>query len=158
MIPFCLINAILYLFRFLAFANAVVSACCLVSLVLVFLLHLQGSNPNHYFFLFLHDLVCMLKNWFYYDEYISQALSLTWLSCWVLQFMMCLVLGGCSAATAIGFVGQYGNSHTGWTPICDHFGKFCHRVSKSVILSYLSVISLLILVISSAIKSRQIQV
>ncbi|KAK9926570.1 hypothetical protein M0R45_023791 [Rubus argutus] len=116
-------------FKFLAFANAVVSACCLVSLVLVFLLHLQGSNPNHYFFLFLHDL-----------------------------FMMCLVLAGCSAATAIGFVGQYGNSHTGWTPICDHFGKFCHRVSKSVILSYLSLIFLLILTISSAIKCRQIQV
>ncbi|PRQ16889.1 putative casparian strip membrane protein [Rosa chinensis] len=116
-------------FKFLAFANAVVSACCLVSLLLVFLLHLQGSNPNHYFLLFLHDL-----------------------------FIMCLVLAGCAAATAIGFVGRYGNSHTGWTPICDHFGKFCHRVLISVILSYLSLIILLMLTVSSAIKSRQIPV
>ncbi|KAL6177677.1 hypothetical protein ACLB2K_049202 [Fragaria x ananassa] len=114
-------------FKFLAFANAVVSACCLVSSLLVFLLHLQGSNPNHYF-LFLHDL-----------------------------FIMCLVLAGCAAATAIGFVGRYGNSHTGWSPICDHFDKFCHRVSISVILSYLSLIILLMLTVGSAINSRQIR-
>ncbi|KAB2633117.1 CASP-like protein [Pyrus ussuriensis x Pyrus communis] len=116
-------------FKFFAYANAVVSAFCLLSLFLVFLIHRHGSNPTNYFILFLHDLV-----------------------------MLCLLMAGCSAATAIGYVGQYGNSHSGWAPICDHFGKFCKRGTDSVVLSYLSLVFLLMLTISSATKSRKIQV
>ncbi|XP_021814601.1 CASP-like protein 1F2 [Prunus avium] len=116
-------------FTFFAYANAVVSAFSLLSLFLVFLFHRKGSNPANYFILFLHDLL-----------------------------MLCLLLAGCSAATAIGYVGQYGNSHSGWAPICDHFGKFCKRGTNSVVLSYLSVIFLLMLTISSSTKSRQILV
>lgn len=67
-----------------------------------------------------------------------------------MQLMMVLVVSACAAATAIGYVGKYGNSHTGWTPICDHFGKFCHRVTTSVAISYLAVLCLLILTIISA--------
>jgi uncharacterized protein (TIGR01569 family) len=72
--------------------------------------------------------------------------------------MMSLVLAGCAAATAEGFIGRYGNSHAGWIPICDHFGKFCNKMTTSVILSYLSLSFLLMLTIISASKSRQIQV
>jgi len=71
---------------------------------------------------------------------------------------MSLVLGGCAAATVIGSLGKYGNSHTGWMQICDHFGKFCKRATTSVAFSYFSLVCLLILTITSASKSRQIQV
>lgn len=74
------------------------------------------------------------------------------------QIMMSLMLAGCGAATAIGMVGMYGNSHTGWAPICDHLSKFCHGVTTSIILSLLSVLSLMMLtVISSYNYSRQLQ-
>lgn len=71
---------------------------------------------------------------------------------------MSLVLAGCAAATAIGFIGKYGDSHTGWMPICDHFGRFCDRGTISMIFSYLSLVLLLTLTVTSASKSRQIQV
>ncbi|KAL2515152.1 CASP-like protein [Forsythia ovata] len=41
-------------------------------------------------------------------------------------------MAGCSAGIAIGYLGKYGNSHTGWMPICDHFAKYCQRVTISV--------------------------
>ncbi|KAH7528172.1 CASP-like protein 1F1 [Ziziphus jujuba] len=116
-------------YKFFAVANAIACVFSVLSLFLVFLLKRQCSNPANYFFLFLHDL-----------------------------FMALLVLAGCAAATAIGYVGKHGNDHSGWQPICDHFGKFCKRITNSVILSYLAVFFLLMLTISSASKSRQIQV
>ncbi|KAJ9163941.1 hypothetical protein P3X46_023562 [Hevea brasiliensis] len=115
-------------FRFFALANVVVCAFSVLSLMFLFVVARYGSNSSHFFFMFLHDL-----------------------------FMMCLVLAGCAAATAIGFVGKYGNSHSGWMPICDHFARFCHRVTITLILSYLSLVFLLILTITSASNSRQIQ-
>ncbi|XP_057972595.1 CASP-like protein 1F1 [Malania oleifera] len=113
-------------FKFFALANAVACAFCVVSLFLAFFLARQGSiNPSTYFLLFLHDLM-----------------------------MMGLVLAACAAATAIGYVGQYGNRHTGWVSICNQFGKFCRRSTISVVLSYLSFISLLLLSVISAYMSR----
>ncbi|XP_062170643.1 CASP-like protein 1F1 [Alnus glutinosa] len=116
-------------FKFFAFANAVACSFALLSLLFVFFFCRQGLNPSNYYYLFLHDL-----------------------------FMTLLVLAGCAAATAEGFIGRYGNSHAGWTPICDNFGKFCNQMTTSVILSYLSLSFLLTLTITSASKSRQIQV
>ncbi|XP_059433369.1 CASP-like protein 1F1 [Corylus avellana] len=115
--------------KFFAFANAVACAFVLLSLLFVLFFCRQGPNPSNHYYLFLHDL-----------------------------FMMSLVLAGCAAATAEGFIGRYGNSHAGWTPICDHFGKFCNKMTTSVILSYLSLSFLFMLTIISASKSRQIQV
>ncbi|KAB5525189.1 hypothetical protein DKX38_022938 [Salix brachista] len=113
-------------FKFLAYTNIVAGCFSLLSLLFLVLVARQGSNPTHYFFLFLHDLA-----------------------------LMSLIIGGCAAATAIGFLGKHGNGHTGWMKICDHFGRFCNTVTVSVILSYLSLICLLILTITSASKSRK---
>ncbi|GMH16714.1 hypothetical protein Nepgr_018555 [Nepenthes gracilis] len=112
-------------FKFAAFANVVASAFALLSLCLTFIVIRKG-NPSNYFFLFMHDLV-----------------------------IMSVVLGGCAAATAIGYVGKYGNSEAGWLPICDHFTSFCNRVTSSVILSYASTVSFLFLTVISALNSRQ---
>ncbi|KAJ6418031.1 hypothetical protein OIU84_001423 [Salix udensis] len=114
--------------RFLSYANIVVGAFSFMSFLFLVLVGRRSSNPTQYFILFLHDLA-----------------------------LMCLLIGGCAAATAIGSLGKYGNSHTGWMQICDHFGKFCNRATTSVTFSYFSLICLLILTITSASKSRQIQ-
>ncbi|KAA8542072.1 hypothetical protein F0562_023224 [Nyssa sinensis] len=116
-------------FKFFAFANLIASVFSVLSLFLAFILGRKGSDATNYFYMFLHDLV-----------------------------MMTLVMAGCAAATAIGFVGRYGNSHTGWIAFCDHFVKFCDRVTISVILSYFSFLFYLFLTISSASKSRKTQV
>ncbi|XP_022134667.1 CASP-like protein 1F2 [Momordica charantia] len=110
-------------FKFFALANAIACGFCFLSVLLLFVLSHRLHNQPNYI-LFLHDLL-----------------------------MMVLVASGCAASTAIGYVGKYGNSHTGWSPICDHFGKFCNRVTTSVAISYLAVICLLILTIISATKS-----
>ncbi|XP_038880088.1 CASP-like protein 1F2 [Benincasa hispida] len=116
-------------FVFFALANAISCAFSFLSACLVFISipRLASGNNNHgtrnrnYYIFFLHDLL-----------------------------MMGLLLAGCSAATAIGCVGKYGNDHTGWSPICDHFPKFCDRVTASLAISYFSVLCLLILTILSA--------
>lgn len=69
-----------------------------------------------------------------------------------------LLVAGCGAATAIAQVGKYGNSYTGWIPICDNFEKFCHKLATSLILSYLTAICYLLLTIISANKARQVPV
>ncbi|XP_062114905.1 CASP-like protein 1F1 [Humulus lupulus] len=115
--------------KFLAMANGIACAFSAISFFLVIFLRRFFFNPANYFFLFLHDLMMLL-----------------------------LVLAGCAAATAIGYVGQYGNSHSGWSPICDHFQKYCKRVTASLAVSYFSVLFFLMLTIISASKSRQIQV
>lgn len=116
-------------FKFFAFANAF--ACCFTFLSLFFLLFSarRGLTPSNYYLLFLHDL-----------------------------FMMSLVLSGVAAGTAIGYVGQYGNSHIGWFQICDRMTKFCQKVSISILFSYVTVMFLLVLTIISASKSREIRV
>nr|DAD34140.1 TPA_asm: hypothetical protein HUJ06_004780 [Nelumbo nucifera] len=115
-------------FVFFLYANGIASVISLVSLFLVFVGHNKGSKTRNYFFLFLLDLI-----------------------------VMALVMGAAAAATAIGYVGVYGNAHTGWMPICDHVGKFCHRVTASFICSYLVLFVYLILIVLSAYKSGQTQ-
>ncbi|KAK3042521.1 hypothetical protein RJ639_000245 [Escallonia herrerae] len=116
-------------FKFLVLANLIACAFSLISLIIVPILARKGSHPASYFYMFLHDLV-----------------------------LMTLLMAGGAAATAIGYVGRYGNSHTGWMAICDNFGKFCDRVTVSVLLSFFGFVLYLFLVIISANRSRQIQV
>lgn len=66
-------------------------------------------------------------------------------------------MAGLAATMAIAYVGKYGNPHTGWMPICDHFKKFCNRGVASATLGFLGVIVYLFLTIISANKLRQIQ-
>ncbi|KAL5543827.1 hypothetical protein UlMin_007611 [Ulmus minor] len=115
--------------KFYAMANAIVCAFSAISLFFVFFLRRQFYKPANYFFLFLHDLLMVL-----------------------------FLMAGCAAATAIGYVGKYGNEHTGWLPICDHFHKYCKRLTTSMAFSYFAVFLFLILTILSATKSKQIQV
>lgn len=67
-----------------------------------------------------------------------------------MQVIMCVLVSGCAAATSIGYVGQYGNEHAGWMPICDHFHAFCHKITTAVALGYISFIFFFFLTIVSA--------
>ncbi|XP_057767577.1 CASP-like protein 1F2 [Salvia miltiorrhiza] len=115
-------------FKFFAFANIVAFALSLLSLILVFLMGRKAASSTHYFCLFLHDLI-----------------------------ITTLLMAALAASWAIAYVGKFGNSHTGWIQICDHFGKFCNRGIASTLLGFLGVIIYLILTIVSANQSRQIR-
>ncbi|PIN01707.1 hypothetical protein CDL12_25783 [Handroanthus impetiginosus] len=112
-------------FRYKVVVDSVVSGLSVLSLVLVISLNRPKSNPKNYFYLFLLDLVSLL-----------------------------LLLSGCSAATAIGFVGRYGQAKTGWVAICDRVAKFCDKIIVSIASSYLAVAGLLVLTVLSAHKLK----
>ncbi|RVW52565.1 CASP-like protein 1F1 [Vitis vinifera] len=114
---------------FFSYANAIACGCSVLTLFPAFSLFYRGSTPMKFFFLFLHDLC-----------------------------MMSLVLAGCAAATAIGYVGRYGNNHAGWMAICDQFDEYCNRIRLSLMFSYLAFVFILMLTIMSANKSREIRV
>ncbi|OVA17414.1 Uncharacterized protein family UPF0497 [Macleaya cordata] len=63
-----------------------------------------------------------------------------------------LGVSGFAAASAIGYLGRYGNTHTYWNPICDTMDKFCKRVTISLILSGVGLIISVILTLWSAFR------
>ncbi|KAI6698467.1 hypothetical protein NL676_018586 [Syzygium grande] len=67
--------------------------------------------------------------------------------------VMTLVMAGCAATTAIGYMGKHGNAHARWMPIRDHLSKFCGRVTISIAISYVSFLLLMILTVISACNS-----
>lgn len=69
-----------------------------------------------------------------------------------IQVMTLLLISGCGAATAVGYVGKYGEDHMGWSAICDHVNKFCKTNLASLLLSYFSFFAYLGLTILTAYK------
>ncbi|KAL0331819.1 UNVERIFIED_CONTAM: CASP-like protein 1F1 [Sesamum calycinum] len=112
-------------FRFKMVADSIVCGLSLLSVILLLSLNRPKSNPNNYFYLFLHDLVSAV-----------------------------LLLSGGSAAMAIGYVGRFGQPQTGWIPICDRVPKFCDKILVSIVSSFLAVICLLVLTIMSVHKLK----
>ncbi|KAE9588862.1 hypothetical protein Lal_00012690 [Lupinus albus] len=99
--------------KFLVAANGVICVFSVFTLIINFLLRSQVPHRKHYFFfLFVLDIV-----------------------------MTVLLISGCAAATAIGYVGQFGEKHVGWLPICNHVGKFCKTNMVSLFFSYLAFFS-----------------
>ncbi|KAK9054604.1 hypothetical protein SSX86_025683 [Deinandra increscens subsp. villosa] len=116
-------------FKFFTMMNVVACGCSVLSLLPVFAIGRTFTNSVNFFFLFLHDLTIAM-----------------------------LLAGGTGAATTVAQVGKFGNNHAGWMPICDNFGKFCHKVAWSLIFGYMALFCYLVLVVLSAYKARQIQV
>ncbi|XP_057804878.1 CASP-like protein 1F1 [Salvia miltiorrhiza] len=95
------------------------------STILSLLVAYKAVDPAYYFYVFVHDLMVTV-----------------------------LLMAGCAAATAVGYVGKYGNSHAGWVGICGYFGKFCSKATAASSISYLALVAYLILTVVSANKSR----
>lgn len=64
--------------------------------------------------------------------------------------MMVLIISGCAAATAIGYVGRYGEKKMTWQPTCGYVSKYCNRMSISLAFSYLAFFAYLLLTFTSA--------
>ncbi|GFQ01104.1 CASP-like protein 1f2 [Phtheirospermum japonicum] len=112
-------------FRFNVVADSIVCVLVVLSVILVISLNRPKSNPKNYFYLLLLDLVSLL-----------------------------VVLSGSSAAMAIGYVGRFGQSESGWMPICDRVPKFCDKIMASIVSSFVAVICLFVLTIMSAHKLK----
>ncbi|XP_014497483.1 CASP-like protein 1F2 [Vigna radiata var. radiata] len=106
--------------KFFVAANSVVAAISFLTLIANCLIKRQPS-PKYNFFILLHDMV-----------------------------MTVVLIAGCAAATSIGYVGQFGEKHVGWQPICDHVTKFCRRNLVSLLLSYFAFIAYFAVTILSA--------
>ncbi|OVA09635.1 Uncharacterized protein family UPF0497 [Macleaya cordata] len=118
-------------FKYFVAANAIACFFSVVSLFLVLIYCLKPSNNSDqkkYFIIFLIDLIATVFE-----------------------------LPGCAAATSIGYLGLYGNEHTGWMAICDQFGKFCHKTMVSILIAYVASLLFLFLTIWSAWKSTKSQ-
>ncbi|KAL9258166.1 CASP-like protein [Drosera capensis] len=109
-------------FKYAGYINIVASASALISLIITTVQVRKGILTS-YFLVFLHDLV-----------------------------MTSLLVGGCAAAAAIGYVGKHGCEEAGWSAICNHFGSFCNRIATSVVVGFASTFFFLLLVIFSAIR------
>ncbi|KAG8482421.1 hypothetical protein CXB51_024404 [Gossypium anomalum] len=95
--------------RFLLVTDAIVCAFSVLSVLFVYRLSHLGSDLKYCFYLFLHDMV-----------------------------IMGLATSGCSAATAVGYIGRYGEEKMGWMAVCNHVRKFCNQMAISMVLSYLA--------------------
>ncbi|XP_044502114.1 CASP-like protein 1F2 [Mangifera indica] len=107
--------------RFLLGAN--ITGCILSFLSLIFVCFISRSESylKKCFYLFLHDMAIMV-----------------------------LLISGCAAASAIGYVSVHGEAKIGWMAVCDIASKFCNRVMISLGLSYLGFFSYLALTIMAA--------
>ncbi|KAK4483246.1 hypothetical protein RD792_010430 [Penstemon davidsonii] len=76
--------------------------------------------------------------------------------CYAKHVNILLLLSGVSAAMAIGYVGRFGQQKTGWISICDRVQKFCDKIMVSIVLSFLAVIFLLLLTVTSAYKLKSL--
>ncbi|KAL7145861.1 hypothetical protein ABFS83_06G002500 [Erythranthe nasuta] len=112
-------------FRFKLVADSVVCGLSVLSVVLVISLNRPKSNSKNYFYLLLLDMVSVL-----------------------------LLVSGCSAAMAIGYVGRFGQAQTGWIAICDRVEIFCYKILVSIASSFLAVICLVVLTVMSAHKLK----
>lgn len=102
--------------------GAEIVVCFFSALSLIFVYPLTRLSTN-YFYLFLHDTV-----------------------------MMILMISGCAAATAAGYISRYGEDKMGWMPVCGRVSKFCDRMLVAMVFSYLAFLAYLFLTIIAASK------
>ncbi|KAF3783460.1 CASP-like protein 1F1 [Nymphaea thermarum] len=50
--------------------------------------------------------------------------------------MVALLIAGCSAALAVGYIAKYGNPHAGWIPVCRYMESFCNIGVIAIVFSF----------------------
>lgn len=63
---------------------------------------------------------------------------------------MVLMVSGCAASTAIGYVAKHGQEDMTWHSICGYVHKFCNKMTVSMAFSYLTFLAYLALTLISA--------
>lgn len=63
--------------------------------------------------------------------------------------MLGIVASATGTAGGVAYIGLKGNSHTGWTKICNVYDKFCKHVGSAVALSLFASILLVLLIMLS---------
>ncbi|XP_058077032.1 CASP-like protein 1D1 [Magnolia sinica] len=79
----------------------------------------------------------------------SPSKKLLLLLAYIDTLMVGVVASAMGAASSIGYLGLKGNSHAGWTKVCNIYGKFCRHVSASISISLIASIILILLVFLS---------
>ncbi|KAI4378505.1 hypothetical protein MLD38_015975 [Melastoma candidum] len=110
-------------FKFFVYANGIACGLSVLSLIVALALCVRGSRASDSFFLPTIDLL-----------------------------VMSLVMAGFAAATAVGYIGKYGESHIGWMSICDNVAIFCRRVTTSVIASFIAFFLLKVIAIMTVFR------
>lgn len=64
--------------------------------------------------------------------------------------MTLLMVSGCAAATAVGYVGRHGEERMTWHSVCGYVSKFCNKMMVATALSYLTFFAYLALILISA--------
>lgn len=68
----------------------------------------------------------------------------------MVQLILGIVASATGAAGGVAYIGLKGNSHVGWTKICNVYDKFCQHVGASIAISLVASVVLVLLVILSA--------
>lgn len=68
----------------------------------------------------------------------------------MVQLILGIVASATGAAGGVAYIGLKGNSHVGWTKVCNVYDKFCRQIAASVAISLVASIVLVLLVILSA--------
>jgi uncharacterized protein (TIGR01569 family) len=69
--------------------------------------------------------------------------------------IMALLFSANGASTAIGIIGQHGNSHAQWRKVCDLFDDYCHHMAAAIVLSLLGSFAFIWLVILAVLGLRK---
>ncbi|XP_019172884.1 PREDICTED: CASP-like protein IN26 [Ipomoea nil] len=68
----------------------------------------------------------------------------------ILDVVMLGIVGTATgAAGGVAYIGLKGNSHVGWTKVCNKYGKLCTHLGASLAVSFFAFIVLLLLIILS---------
>ncbi|RVW45090.1 CASP-like protein 1F2 [Vitis vinifera] len=110
-----------YLSAFKFLVGADAVVCGFSMLSLIFVSIFNKGKSNHYFFLYFHDLILMV-----------------------------LSMSACAAATAVGYVGRYGQDKAAWMAVCGNVKMFCDKALASILLSLIGFICLFLLTIMAA--------
>ncbi|BFG38549.1 casparian strip membrane protein 1 [Prunus yedoensis var. nudiflora] len=66
-----------------------------------------------------------------------------------------LATSAAGAATAIVYLAHNGNSSSNWLAICNQFGDFCKTVSSAVVASFVTVVTVMFMILLSALALRK---
>ncbi|CAI0402185.1 unnamed protein product [Linum tenue] len=65
--------------------------------------------------------------------------------------MLSILTAGASSAAAMVYLAHKGNSNANWSAICQQFTNFCHRISGSLIGSFVAIILFIVIIIASSV-------